>query len=132
VSEEEAMSTGALWAVFLIILINTLFLAGIAGALWFLNAKLNQLLAKAQPLVDRAAETLQNVEQITVKLNDRVNQILDRTGEVVEDVSQKVETTTSIAEETISQPLISAASLMAGISRGLSAYKEVQGKGDSN
>jgi uncharacterized protein YoxC len=132
VSEEEAMSTGALWAVFLVILINTLFLAGIAGALWFLHAKLNQLLAKAQPLVDRAAETLQNVEQITVKLNDRVNQILDRTGEVVEDVSQKVETTTSIAEETISQPLISAASLMAGISRGLSAYKEVQGKGDSN
>jgi uncharacterized protein YoxC len=132
VSEEEAMSTGALWAVFTIILINTLFLAGIAGALWFLNAKLNQLLAKAQPLVDRAAETLQHVEQITVKLNDRVNQILDRTGEVVEDVSQKVETTTSIAEETISQPLISAASLMAGISRGLSAYKEVQGKGDSN
>jgi uncharacterized protein YoxC len=126
------MSTGALWAVFLIILINTLFLAGIAGALWFLNAKLNQLLAKAQPLVDRAAETLQNVEQITVKLNDRVNQILDRTGAVVEDVSQKVETTTSIAEETISQPLISAASLMAGISRGLSAYKEVQAKGDSN
>jgi uncharacterized protein YoxC len=126
------MSTGALWAVFLIILINTLFLAGIVGALWFLNAKLNQLLAKAQPLVDRAAETLQNVEQITVKLNDRVNQILDRTGAVVEDVSQKVETTTSIAEETISQPLISAASLMAGISRGLSAYKEVQAKGDSN
>lgn len=126
------MSTGALWAVFWIILINTLFLAGIAGALWFLNAKLNQLLAKAQPLVDRTAETLQNVERMTVKLNDRVNQILDRTGEVVEDVSQKVETTTSIAEETISQPLISAASLMAGISRGLSAYKEVQGKGDSN
>jgi uncharacterized protein YoxC len=126
------MSTGALWAVFLIILINTLFLAGIAGALWFLNAKLNQLLAKAQPLVDRAAETLKTVEQITVKLNDRVNQILDRTGAVVEDVSQKVETTTSIAEETISQPLISAASLMAGISRGLSAYKEVQAKGDSN
>ncbi len=126
------MSAYALVAVFVVILINTFFLAGIAGALWFLNAKLNQLLAKAQPLVDRAAETMQNVEQMTVKLNERVNQILDRTGEVVEDVSQKVETTTSIAEETISQPLISAASLMAGISRGLSAYKEVQGKGDSN
>jgi uncharacterized protein YoxC len=126
------MSTGALWAVFVVILINTIFLAGIAGALWFLNAKLNQLLDKAQPLVDRAAETMQKVEQITVKLNDRVNHVLDRTGAVVEDVSQKVETTTSIAEETISQPLIGAASLMAGISRGLSAYKEVQEKGDSN
>jgi uncharacterized protein YoxC len=126
------MSTGALWAVFAVILINTVFLAGIAAALWFLNAKLNQLLDKAQPLVDKAAETMQKVEQITVKLNDRVNHVLDRTGEVVEDVSQKVETTTSIAEETISQPLIGAASLMAGISRGLSAYKEVQEKGDSN
>jgi len=45
-------------------------------------------------------------------------------------VSQKVETTTSIAEETISQPLIGAASLMAGISRGLSAYRELTEKGD--
>jgi len=38
-------------------------------------------------------------------------------------VTQKVETTTSIAEETIAQPLIGAASVMAGLSRGWDAYR---------
>jgi hypothetical protein len=52
-----------------------------------------------------------------------VNTFLDQTGHVVENVTQKVETTTSMAEETIAQPLIGAASVMAGISRGWDTYK---------
>jgi len=58
--------------------------------------------------------------------------MLERAGTVVEHVSQKVETTTSIAEETISQPLIGAASVLAGISQGLTSYKEAAEKGDEH
>lgn len=125
------MSTGALWAVFAVILINTLFLAGIAVALWILNARLNLLITKAQPLVDQTEKTLQHLEQVSVTLSDRVNQVLDRTGDVVETVSRRVETTTALAERTITQPLIGAASLMAGVSRALRTYRERQQKGDS-
>ena len=54
----------------------------------------------------------------------------DRAGTVVENVAEKVDTTTAIAEETISQPLIGAASLLAGLSRGLNSYKQAGEKGD--
>jgi uncharacterized protein YoxC len=124
------MGTGAVWAVFAVILVNTLFLAGIAAALWFLNSKLNQALARVQPLLDTSAKTLQNVEQLSNTASDRLNRLLERTGEVVESVSHKVENTTSLAEATISQPLISAASLMAGISQGLTVYQAAQEKGE--
>jgi hypothetical protein len=71
---------------------------------------------------------------MTVQVSERVNLILDQTGRLVEDVSRKVETTTSIAEETIAQPLISAASVMAGLSRGWDTYKAqtTKEKGDSH
>jgi ABC-type transporter Mla subunit MlaD len=84
---------------------------------------LEQLTEMARPLADRANATLQKVETLTAQLGERVNTFLDQTGHVVENVTQKVETTTSMAEETIAQPLIGAASVMAGISRGWDTYK---------
>lgn len=124
------MSAGAQWAIVVIVLINSLFVAGIAVALWLVHSKLAELMRQSQPLVSRAEELLAKVEDVTGTVNQRVTGVLDTADHLVKDVSQKVETTTSIAEETISQPLIGAASLMAGISRGLSAYKEMTEKGD--
>jgi predicted PurR-regulated permease PerM len=127
------MSTGAVWALAVIVLINTVFIAGIAIALFVLNKKLEQLTEMAHPLAERANATLQKVEALTAQLGERVNKILDETGHVVENVTQKVETTTSMAEETIAQPLIGAASVMAGISRGWDTYKAqaAKEKGDT-
>jgi predicted PurR-regulated permease PerM len=127
------MSPGAVWALAVIVLINTVFIAGIAVALFVLNRKLEQLTELAHPLVDRTNATLQKVETMTAQVSERVHQILDQTGRVVEDVGQKVETTTSMAEETIAQPLIGAASVMAGLSRGWDTYKAqlAREKGDS-
>jgi len=117
------MNSGAVWALALVVLINTVFIAGMAVALFVLNAKLAQLADRAHPLLDRANETLGRVEAMTAQVSERINVILDQTGDLVEDVTQKVETTTSMAEETIAQPLIGAASLMAGLSRGWDAYR---------
>jgi uncharacterized protein YoxC len=124
------MSAGAQWAIAFIVLVNSLFVGGIAVALWLVYTRLNQLMAHSQPLIERAEEVVGKVDELTQKLDERVSGLLDRADHLARDVSQKVETTTSIAEETISQPLIGAASLMAGISRGLSAYKEMAEKGD--
>ena len=122
------------WSVYIlagVVLLNTLFIAGIAGALWMLNAKVDDALKKATPLLDKAAETLNQVEETTAQLQQRVDQVLDRTTTLVERVSERVDTTTAIAEEAVTEPLIGAASLMAGIQRGLSVYAErSQGKGD--
>jgi hypothetical protein len=98
-----------------------------------LNRKLEQLTELAHPLLEKASSTLQKLETLSAQASERVNQVLDHTGQVVEDVSRKVETTTSIAEETIAQPLIGAASIMAGLSRGWDTYRaqSAQEKGDS-
>ena len=128
------MSSGAVWALAVIVFINTAFIAGIAAALFMLHQKLAQLTQMAHPLMEKASDTLKKVDALTSQAGERLNVILDQTGRVVEDVSRKVETTTSMAEETIAQPLISAASVMAGLSRGWDAYK-AQGdreKGDSH
>jgi hypothetical protein len=122
------MNDGAVWALALIVLFNTVFIAGIALALFFLNAKLQRLTDMAHPLVDRVNATLGKIETMTAQVSERVNGVLDQTGHLVEDVTRKVETTTSIAEETIAQPLISAASVMAGLSRGWDTYKGQQAR----
>lgn len=124
------MSSGALWAIVIIVFVNSLFVGGIAVALWIIHSRLSQLLQQAQPLIGRAEQILAKAEALTVKTDQRVTGVLDSADHLVRDVSQKVETTTSIAEETISQPLIGAASLMAGINRGLSVYKEMTEKGN--
>jgi uncharacterized protein YoxC len=128
------MSDAAVWALAVVVLINTLFIVGIAVALFMLDRKVNELTEMAHPLVNRVNETLGKVEGITQQASERLNQILDQTGRLVEDVTQKVETTTSMAEETIAQPLISAASVMAGLSRGWDTYKAqtAKEKGDEH
>jgi len=127
------MSQGAVWALAVIVLINSVFIAGIAVVLFMLNQKLEQLTEAAHPLIDKANAVLEKVETITAQAGEKVNVVLDQTGQFVENVTQKVETTTSLAEETIAQPLIEAASLMAGLSRGWDAYKaqRAEEKGDS-
>jgi len=127
------MSQGAVWALAVIVLINSVFIAGIAVVLFMLNQKLEQLTEAAHPLIDKANAVLEKVETITAQAGEKVNVVLDQTGQFVEKVTQKVETTTSLAEETIAQPLIEAASLMAGLSRGWDAYKaqRAEEKGDS-
>jgi uncharacterized membrane protein len=122
------MSSGAVLALAVIVFLNTFFIAGIAVAFFMLHRKLTQLTEIAHPVVDKANETLGKVESITAQVSERVNLILDQTGRLAEDVSRKVETTTSMAEETIAQPLISAASVMAGLSRGWDTYKAQMGK----
>jgi uncharacterized protein YoxC len=92
-----------------------------------LNQKLGALSEQAHPLVQKVNGSLEKVEAMTAQVGERVNAIMDQTEHVVEHVSRKVETATSIAEEAITQPLIGAASVMAGLSSGWEAYRTQSG-----
>lgn len=111
-------------ALAVVVLLNTVFIGGICVALFLINKRVDEALAKAQPILDRATETLGRVEETTVQLQHKVDQVLDKATELVDQVSERVDTTTAIAEEAVTEPLIGAASLMAGINRGLRAYAE--------
>ena len=89
-----------------------------------LNRKLQSALDRATPLLERATTTLGRVEETTVQLQQRVDHVLEKTTALVDQISERVDTTTAIAEEAVTEPLIGAASIMAGISRGFRVYTE--------
>src|SRR5687767_6680705 len=113
------ISDWAAGALAVVVLINTVFIAGLAVTLFMINKRVDEALSKAEPLLQKATETLAKVEETTVQLQQRVDRVLDKTTELVDHVSERVDTTTAIAEEAITEPLIGAASLMAGLNRGL-------------
>ena len=125
------ISTWSVVALAAVVLINTLFVGGLAFLLWQINQKVDEALGKATPLLNKATETLGRVEETTAQLQERVDRVLDKTTELVDHVTERVDTTTAIAEEAVTEPLIGAASLMAGINRGLRVYTErANEKGD--
>ena len=127
------ISNWSLVALAIIVFLNTAAIGGIAIALWMLNRKVDQITEQLTPLINRATDTVASVEKITADLHVKLDHVMDTVEDTVKTVSQRVDTTTAIAEETISQPLIGAASVMAGLSRGLRTYKEraaEKGEGD--
>ncbi len=118
------ISNWSLVALAIIVFLNTAAIGGIAIALWMLNRKVDQITEQLTPLINRATDTVASVEKITADLHVKMDHVMDTVEDTVKTVSQRVDTTTAIAEETISQPLIGAASVMAGLSRGLRTYKE--------
>ena len=120
----DGISHWTVIALLVIVVINTVFIAGLAVALFLVYRKADEGLKMATPLLERATDTLAKVDETTVQLQQRVDRVLDKTTELVDLVSERVDTTTAIAEEAVTEPLIGAASLMAGINRGLRTYAE--------
>ena len=118
------ISGWSIGALFVVVLINTLFVAGLAMLLFQINKRVDEALQRAEPLLQKATETLGKVEDTAVQLQGKVDRVLDRTTELVDLVSERVDTTTAIAEEAVAEPLIGAASVVAGIQRGLRVYSE--------
>lgn len=117
------ISSASIWALVIIVFLNTLFVAGLAVALFLIHKKLEEALSKSEPLLQRAAETLSRVDETTEQLQVKVDHALAKTTELVDKVSERVDTTTAIAEEAVTEPLIGAASIMAGIQKGLRTYR---------
>lgn len=117
------ISTWSIGALVVIVFLNTIFVAGLAVALFMIHRKLEEALSKSEPLLQKASETLSRVDDTTQQLQVKVDHALAKTTELVDKVSERVDTTTAIAEEAVTEPLIGAASIMAGIQRGLQTYR---------
>jgi len=109
-------------ALIVVLTINTVLIGVLAGALYQISRKADEAVRKAQPLLDQATRTLARAEQLTGDLQQRVDRILDTTTEVVDKVTDRVDRTTARAEEAVTEPLIAAASLVAGINEGVRSY----------
>lgn len=118
------ISSVSIWALVIVVAINTLFIAGLAVAFWMINRKLDDAIGQLQPLIEKGTATLQQVSETTAKLQPTVDALLDRTTHVVDAVADRVDRTTSAAEEVVSEPLIGAASVVAGMHRALQVYAE--------
>jgi hypothetical protein len=109
-------------ALTVVLVINTALVGVLAVALYQISRKADEAVRKAQPLLDQAVKTLARAEQMTVDLQGRVDRILDTTTQVVDRVTDRVDRTTARAEDAVTEPLIAAASLAAGINQGVRAY----------
>ncbi len=118
------MSDTALWALTIVVAVNTLFICGLTAALFMINQKVAVLTERLEPVALRAADTLARVEKIAGEVEGRAQRVLEQTSSLVDSLARRVDTTTAVAEEAISQPLIGAASVVAGIHRGLEVYRE--------
>jgi len=128
---DPVISNWTVIALLVVVLINTIFIVALAALLYMINKKVDEALDKAAPLLQRATSTLSRVEETTISLQQRVDHVLEKTTALVDQISERVDTTTAIAEEAVTEPLIGAASLMAGISRGIRVYSEqASEKGD--
>lgn len=105
-----------------IVLLNTVFVVLLAVALWRLNVRIQELLDRSGPLIERATVTLAEVDRTAGQASDRLERILGKSEEVVTLVGRRVDAATHAAEEVITEPLIQAAGVVAGIRSGLEAY----------
>lgn len=112
------------WVLAAVVLVNTLFIAGLAVALFQLQRRLGEAVDRSGPVLDKATAVLTRAEETAAHVQSRLDQVLERTTRLVDAVSDRVDRTTAVAEEAVTEPLVGAASLMAGINRGLQVYSE--------
>jgi len=117
------MSEPAIWALAVIVALNSLLIGIIVVALVKLNQTLADLNAKADPVAERLTHTLDEADSSLQTLTERLERSLTRLENAVDQVSTRVENVSGRAEEVVAEPLIAAASAVAGVAEGLRTYR---------
>jgi len=110
-------------------LIVVVLLAVVAISLLKLNQKLEKITDMAEPVVNKASDTLDNVQRVTANVGEKADKILTRGVELTESVSGNVEKTATVVHQTVTTPLIKLSSVIAGVSKSVSVYT---GRSQSN
>ena len=97
-------------------------LAVVAISLLKLNNKLEKITDMAEPVVNKASDTLDSVQRVTANVGEKADQILTRGVELTESVSGNVEKTATVVHQTVTTPLIKLSSVIAGVSKSVSVY----------
>ena len=129
------LQTGANISVIIFMVIFSLIavgaLVGIAVALNKLQQQVDKLTTKVEPVIAKASTTLDTVQRVTVSVGEKADTILTRGEALTDNVSQKIETTATVVENTVTKPLINLSSLIAGVSKGVSVYSHGGTNGNS-
>ena len=114
-------------------LVITAYTVAVAIALTLFALRLRKSVTtmtnRVQPLIAQATETVKIVNGVAQSVKDHAEAIMDKAEKTVDNVAQKIKTTTSIIQESISPPIITIASFMTGVSRGLEVLSQVRKRG---
>lgn len=108
----------------------TLIVAG--AAIWFFISVASSVKAvtkKAQPLISNATETVKSANYVAETAKVRINEIMRKAEQTVDNVSKKVTVTSDMIQDSISPPLISIASVVTGVSKGLEVISQARRRG---
>ena len=103
-----------------IALCNVVVLVGTAVALFALKRLIDKPVRQA---VCEAKNTIRNVNKLIDTVEDRTARILDISEQTARKVSGNVMATSEVVKETITSPLISFSSLVAGISEAVQSCR---------
>jgi uncharacterized protein YoxC len=105
----------------------------VAGfAIWFFivaGKSVSTLSRKAQPLISHATDTVKSVNYVAETAKVRVNEIMTRAEQTADNISKKVMVTSNMIQDSISPPLISLASLVTGVSKGIEVIAQARKRG---
>lgn len=94
-----------------------------------LRSSISTLTNRVQPLISQATETVKAANGVADSVKLHADHIMGKAEDAVEDVSRKVKATTNIVHESISPPMVTVASLVTGVSRGLEVWGQVHKRG---
>lgn len=120
------MSIAATTSLFIFVGLFALITVGLLGGMAFALSKLVKTLdvvvAKIDPVLNKATDTIETVQRVTTNVGEKADQILTKGEALTDNVSGRVEKTADVVQKSVTGPLINLSSLITGVSKGFSVY----------
>jgi hypothetical protein len=120
-------------AICLLVITLSILVVSVVTALLLLRLRkaVTTLTNKSQPLISQATEMVRTANGVAQTVKLHADNIMNQAENTVDDVSRRVKSTTNILQESISRPVVSMASVMTGVTRGVEVWNEIR-KGGGN
>ncbi len=120
------MSIAATTSLFIFVGLFALITVGLLGGMAFALSKLvktlDMVVAKIDPVLNKATDTIETVQRVTTNVGEKADQILTKGEALTDNVSGRVEKTADVVQKSVTGPLINLSSLITGVSKGFSVY----------
>ena len=97
---------------------------GLGLAAWLATKRLQDLTRSAQICVDQTAELLTTTAQIVRDIKEATDGVLNAVQDTALDISARVKRTSAMIEESISSPITTITSFLAGVSKATEKLRE--------
>lgn len=118
-------------AICMIVIAASIMFASIAIVLLALRLRksVGTLTIKVQPLISQATETAKTAKSIAETAKSHADGILNKAENTVDVVTRKVKTTTNVLQDSLNPPIVTVASVLTGVSRGLEVLSQMRKRG---